>query len=182
MIFASVSCGGSNAPEQAVASFMQDLQHGEHDKVAAGLAPGTSLFLLLPADPMAQPGTTGLLSFACSHLTYTVTGSVREGDSARVDVDVTVPDMTLLLQDYLREALLRTLVDSSGDLGTSLQTMLAEKVEAFSSRETFDPRTSHVVLLLEKVEDHWKISDPGNLEIAVIGGFEQMFGNAGPVS
>ncbi len=182
MVFSAVSCGGNSAPEQAVASFMQELQEGNRDRVAAGLAPGTSLSLLLPADPVSQPGTSALLSFACSRLTYTVTGGEREGDTTTVEVDVTVPDMTVLLQDYLREALLRTLVDSSGDLGVLLQTLLAEKVEVFSSREPFETRTSHVVLSLDKVEDRWKISDPGNLEIAVIGGFEQMFGATGPVS
>ncbi len=44
-------------------------------------------------------------------------------------------------------------------------------------------RTSHVVLSLDKVEDRWKISDPGNLEIAVIGGFERdVLGATDPVS
>ena len=182
MVFTAVSCGGNTAPEQAVDSFMRDLQDGDRDRVADGLAPGTSMLLLLSADPVAQPGTTALLSFARSHLTYTLTGGEREGDAATVEVDVTVPDMTPLLQDYLREALLLTLVDSSGDLRAALQTLLAEKVDVFSSREPFETRTSHVVLSLEKVEDRWKISDAGNLEIAVIVGFEQMFGTSGPVS
>lgn len=182
LVLGMASCGSNNAPEQAVASFMQDLRDGERERVAAGLAPGTTLMLLLPADPAAQPGTTALLSFACSNLSYTVTGGVREGESATVEMDITVPDMTVLLQEYFREALLRTLVDAGGDLGTSLQTLLAEKVGAFSAQGPFELRTSHVVLALVKVDNHWKINDLGNLEIAVIGGFEQMFGSVTPAA
>ena len=65
--------------------------------------------------------------------------------------------------------------DKGDDLRTSLQDLLRVKVGEFSAAGDFVTRTSQVELLLAYTGKQWRIQNAGNLEFAMIGGFDQLF-------
>ncbi len=179
LTLAVCACSGPTRPDTTADSFLDALKSRDYEQAATYLAPGTTLRLLLPDAAGAQAGTLALVDFSCKNLTYEITGSETAGDSSAVHVAIGVPDMTGLLQDYLREALVMALVDKGDgeqDLRTALQTLLQIKVETFAATQAFDLKQSDVTLTMVRSGDRWTIQDAGNLEFAMIGGFEQLFG------
>ena len=155
---------------------MRDLQKQEFTQAAGLMRPDAIALQLLREQDELQVGTGALVGFACRNMKYEVTGVETAGETSTVFMDITIPDVSALLQDYLREALMMALVDhGNADLRTSLQNLLMLKTDAYEAAGGFGTRTAEVEIVLARLDGAWAIQDVGNLEFAMIGGFEQLF-------
>lgn len=177
LLFAFNACGRtSDHPEKVVEAFMRDLQKQEFTQAAGLMRPDATALQLLREQDELQVGTGALVGFACRNMKYEVTGVETAGETSTVFTDITIPDVSVLLQDYLREALMMALVDhGNADLRTSLQNLLLLKTDAYEAAGGFGTRTAEVEIVLSRIDGAWGIQDVGNLEFAMIGGFEQLF-------
>ena len=177
LLFAFNACGRtSDHPEKVVEAFMRDLQKQEFTQAAGLMRPDATALQLLREQDERQVGTGALVGFACRNMKYEVTGVETAGETSTVFTDITIPDVSALLQDYLREALMMALVDhGNADLRTSLQNLLMLKTDAYEAAGGFGTRTAEVEIVLARIDGAWAIQDVGNLEFAMIGGFEQLF-------
>ena len=160
LVMGAVGCGSKKGnPEQTVNDFWSAVQSGNYTQAKTYFASSVTTSSLDEITAATDPITAELAKSLMGLITMKTTGSTIDGDSATVNVTVTMPDM-----DVAGEAITQVMTESMGsdpanaNLEEAMK-QLVDKLPAILKDAPTKTETSQVQLVWEN--NAWKIkADP----------------------
>ncbi len=164
LIISTVGCGGGEKPEQAVSNLLDAIKVA--DKEAAEKYINYDELMDKDEDESLSKDDEEIYKLLCQDLTYEIKSSEVNGDTAKVEADITNVDMKPILGELFTSLIPLAF---SGLDEEQIDEKTKEILKDLMSREDNETVTNTVTIDLSKKDNTWKIDESNELANAILG-------------